>query len=148
MKSLRQSFGALALALAVSLAVPAVVQADPPAGKGKDQGAQSGGYEQPGNSNKQGKGDGDGDKGRYGGDDSNHGQVVSECSRRANERNLKGKDRKEWTEWCEERGSRHDYDYGRYSTDRNCYQKADNKGLSGDKRRKFINDCLDRPNKY
>jgi hypothetical protein len=78
----------------------------------------------------------------------NHGQVVSECAHRANERNLKGKDRKEWMEWCEERGSRHNYDHGRYNTDRNCYQKADNKGLSGDKRRKFINDCLDRPNKY
>jgi hypothetical protein len=78
----------------------------------------------------------------------NHGSVVSECNHRANERNLKGQDRKEWTEWCEERGSRHNYDYRRYSTDRNCYQKADSKGLSGDQRRKFINDCLDRPNKY
>lgn len=82
------------------------------------------------------------------GKDANHGQVVSECNHRANERNLKGKDRKEWTEWCEERGSRHNYDYRRYSSDRNCYQKADNKGLTGDKRRKFINDCLDIPNRY
>ncbi len=78
----------------------------------------------------------------------NQGQVVSECNHRANERNLKGQERKQWTEWCEERGSSHNYDYKRYSTDRNCYQKADNKGLSGDKRRKFINDCLDRPNRY
>ena len=38
----------------------------------------------------------------------------------------------------------HNYDYQRYSSDRNCYQKADNKGLSGDKRRKFINNCLDK----
>jgi len=67
---------------------------------------------------------------------------------RASERNLKGKDRKEWTEWCEDRGSRHNYEYRRYSSDRNCYQKADNKGLTGDKRRKFINDCLDIPNRY
>ncbi len=43
---------------------------------------------------------------------------------------------------------RYNYDYQRYSSDRNCYQKADNKGLSGDKRRKFINDCLDKPNRY
>jgi len=84
------------------------------------------------------------DKGSQGQGASNHGQVVSECNHRANERNLKGQDRKEWTEWCEERGSRHNYDYQRYSSDRNCYQKADSKGLSGDKRRKFINDCLDK----
>ncbi len=84
----------------------------------------------------------------YDDDASNHGQVVSECNHRANERNLKGQDRKEWTEWCEDRGGRYNYDYKRYSSDRNCYQKADNKGLSGDKRRKFINDCLDRPNRY
>jgi hypothetical protein len=88
------------------------------------------------------------DKGSQGQGASNHGQVVSECNHRANERNLKGQDRKEWTEWCEERGSGHNYDYQRYSSDRNCYQKADNKNLSGDKRRKFINDCLDRPNRY
>jgi len=74
----------------------------------------------------------------------NHGQVVSECNHRANERNLKGQERKQWTEWCEERGSSHNYDYKRYNSDRNCYQKADNKGLSGDKRRKFINNCLDK----
>lgn len=106
-------------AIALALALSPSVFADPPANKG----AQNKGA-------------------------SNHGQVVSECSHRANERNLKGQDRKEWTEWCEERGSRYNYDYKRYDTDRNCYQKADNKDLSGDKRRKFINDCLDKPNKY
>jgi hypothetical protein len=148
MNTFRQVCASFALATMIALAATAVAVADPPADKGKDKGAQSDSYQQQGNSNKQGKGDGYDDKGRYGSDDSNHGQVVSECNHRANERNLKGQDRKEWTEWCEERGSRNNYDYRRYSTDRNCYQKADNKGLTGDKRRKFINDCLDRPNKY
>ncbi len=120
-----------AVALALTLSTPVV--ADPPADKGKGQSQGQSQY---------------GDDSKHDGKDANHGQIVSECKHRANERNLKGKDRKEWTEWCEERGSRHNYDYGRYNTDRNCYQKADNKGLSGDKRRKFINDCLDRPNRY
>jgi hypothetical protein len=130
-------------AMALALALSPTVFADPPADKGKQSQGQS-----KGNSGEHGKG---GTESYY--DDknkasSNHGQVVSECNHRANERNLKGHDRQEWTEWCEERGSRHNYDYKRYSSDRNCYQKADNKGLSGDKRRKFINDCLDRPNRY
>jgi hypothetical protein len=127
-------------AIALALALSPTVFADPPAGKGQPQGQSQG------QSDKHDKGGpASYDDDRY--DDknkgsSNHGQVVSECNHRANERNLKGQDRKEWTEWCEERGSRHNYDYKRYSSDRNCYQKADNKGLSGDKRRKFINDCI------
>ena len=131
------------IALALTLSTTAVF-ADPPSDKGKDKSAQQG------NSGQQGKGDDDHYDDRYDDKDknSNHGQIVSECNHRANERNLKGKDRKEWTEWCEDRGSRHNYDYRRYSSDRNCYQKADNKGLTGDKRRKFINDCLDIPNRY
>jgi hypothetical protein len=137
------------IALAVALSTAAF--ANPPAGKGPPEGA--GPQSQP-----QGQGEGKGHADDYrrdnndyrndGGKDDNHGQVVSECNHRANERNLKGHDRKEWTEWCEERGTRHSYDYNRYSTDRKCYQKADNKGLNGDKRRKFINDCLDHPKKY
>ena len=126
----------------LTLALSPTVFADPPADKGRRARARAGG-----SVDEHAKGDTDSyhddrydDKNK---DASNHGQVVSECNHRANERNLKGQDRKEWTEWCEERGSRHNYDYKRYSTDRNCYQKADNKGLSGDKRRKFINDCLD-----
>jgi psiF repeat len=146
MNTFQQACASLALGLAIALAATSVVVADPPAGKGNDKGAQSGGYDDHGKSDKKGKDDYYGDG--YDHSKDNHGQVVSECNHRANERNLKGKDRKEWTEWCESRGSRHNYDYKRYSTDRNCYQKADNKGLSGDKRRKFINDCLDRPNKY
>ena len=144
----------VAVALALTLSAPAF--ADPPAGKGNDKSAQQGSPEQQGKSGQKGKDDKGGQNDRYddgGGKDKdskgdNHGQVVSECNHRANERNLKGQDRKEWTEWCEERGSRNNYDYKRYSTDRNCYQKADNKGLTGDKRRKFINDCLDIPNRF
>jgi hypothetical protein len=83
------------------------------------------------------------DKGKDGHqDDVNHGQVVSECNHRANERNLKGQDRKDYTEWCESRGARYKYDDKRYSGERNCYQKAANKGLSGDKRANFLNKCF------
>ena len=138
-------------AIALTLALSPTVFADPPADKGQQGQGQSQGQSK-GNSAEHDKGNTDPYRDdRY--DDknkgaSNHGQVVSECNHRANDRNLKGHDRKEWTEWCEERGGRYNYDYKRYSTDRNCYQKADNKGLSGDKRRKFINDCLDKPNRY
>lgn len=83
----------------------------------------------------------DKDKDAYKGD-SNHGQVVSECNHRANERNLKGQDRKDFTEWCESRGGRYKYDYGRYDGEKTCYQKANNKGLSGDKRQNFLEKCF------
>jgi len=72
----------------------------------------------------------------------NRGQVVSECNHRANERNLKGQDRKDFTEWCESRGGRYKYDYGRYDGEKTCYQKANNKGLSGDKRQNFLEKCF------
>ena len=72
----------------------------------------------------------------------NHGQVVSECNHRANERNLKGQDRKDFTEWCESRGARYKYDYGRYDGEKSCYQKANNKGLTGDKRQNFLEKCF------
>ena len=85
------------------------------------------------------------DDGRQGqgADKSNHGQVVSECNHRANERKLKGQDRKEFVEWCESRGARYGYDDNRYGRERECYRKADNKGLKGDKRQKFLANCLD-----
>ena len=72
----------------------------------------------------------------------NHGQVVSECNHRANDRNLKGQDRKDFVEWCESRGARYKYDDKRYDGEKNCYQKADNKGLTGDKRQNFLQKCL------
>jgi psiF repeat len=75
-------------------------------------------------------------------DKSNHGQVVSECNHRANARNLKGQERKDFTEWCESRGARYKFDDSRYGNERTCYQKANNKGLSGEKRADFLNKCL------
>lgn len=72
----------------------------------------------------------------------NQGQVVSECNHRANERNLKGHDRKDFVEWCESRGARHGYDHRRYEGERNCYQKANNKGLTGSKRANFLDKCF------
>ena len=81
------------------------------------------------------------DKDAYKGDAA-HGQVVSECNHRANDRNLKGQDRKDFVEWCESRGARYKYDYGRYDGEKNCYQKANNKGLTGDKRQNFLEKCF------
>jgi hypothetical protein len=124
------------LALALLLAPP--VQADPPADKGK------------GNSASQGKGGGKSADDRYdddrGGskDQDNHGQRVSECNQRANDRKLKGHDRKDYVEWCVDRGDRYKYDDRRFDSDRSCYRKADEKGLSGGFRQAFIVDCLDR----
>jgi hypothetical protein len=74
--------------------------------------------------------------------DDNRGQVVSECNHRANTKELKGKERQEYLEWCTDHGERHRYDERRYDQDRSCYRKADDKGLSGDFRRVFVQDCL------
>jgi Ni/Co efflux regulator RcnB len=75
-------------------------------------------------------------------DGQNHGQVVSECNHQANQRNLKGQDRKDFTEWCESRGGRYQYDYNRYGSEKTCYQRANNKGLKGDKRANFLDKCF------
>ena len=113
-------------------------------GKGQGQGqgqAQTQDYYQDNDKNKDKDKDKDYDHGKdY--DKSNHGQVVSECNHRANSKNLKGQERKDFTEWCESRGARYKYDDNRYGNERNCYQKANNKGLSGDKRANFLNKCL------
>ncbi len=73
----------------------------------------------------------------------NHGQVVAECNQRANQRNLKGQDRKDFVEWCESRGARYAYDDRRYDRDRDCYRKADDKGLTGDRRKSFLDRCFE-----
>jgi hypothetical protein len=139
----------LAAALALGLVLSPAVFADPPADKGK--GGQS----------SQGKGGNDsvdrdyddGGKGakdkddKKGHDGENHGQRVSECNHRANERNIKGRDRKDYVEWCVERGDRYQYDDRRYQVDRSCYRKADDRGLTGDYRRVYIHDCLARQEK-
>lgn len=70
-----------------------------------------------------------------------HGQVVSECNHRANDRKLKGTDRKHFVEWCTERGERYSFDDRRYKYDEDCYDRADRKNLSGLKRVTFIADC-------
>ena len=118
-------------AIAVLSLLAAPVFADPPAdkGQGNNQSEQ----------HKQSSAQRDDDEHKS---DSNHGQVVSECNHRANARNMKGQDRKQWVEWCEERGARYKYDDRRWGTERSCYQRADSKNLSGDQRRKFINNCL------
>lgn len=130
-----------ALALGVLLA-PATM-ADPPADKGKPAAAAQA----------QDKGkpqapvhDGvhQGDKGKA---DDTHGQVVSTCNHRANEKKLQGKDRQEYVEWCTDRGERYQYDDRRYDGERSCYRKAGEKGLSGDVRRAFVEDCLRRQEK-
>ncbi|MCM2313046.1 MAG: PsiF family protein [Steroidobacteraceae bacterium] len=88
----------------------------------------------------QGQGQGQGKEKHY--DEPNHGQVVSECNHRANSRNLKGQERKDFTEWCESRGARYKYDDNRYGNERDCYQKANKKGLAGNKRANFLDKCL------
>jgi hypothetical protein len=136
-------------ALAVSLS--SVVFADPPAGKNPNanQAAAPGGsaaqtppeYRGPGSSQERYDDQNHNNKDDW--DDANRGQVVSECNHRANQRNMKSKDRQEFLEWCTEHGARYKYDDRYYDReDRSCYHKADEKGLSGDKRRHFINECI------
>jgi uncharacterized sporulation protein YeaH/YhbH (DUF444 family) len=107
-------------------------------GKGQSQSQGNDQYDDKGKDKDNGKDNG---KDAYKGD-ANRGEVVSECNHRANAKNLKGQDRKDYTEWCESRGARYKYDDKRYSGERNCYQKADNKGLSGSKRANFLDKCF------
>ena len=76
----------------------------------------------------------------------NHGQVVSDCNHRANDRELAGIDRQDYVEWCTSRGYRYDNSYrDRYWTnDRGCYGKANDRGMTGDRRADFLRDCLAR----
>ncbi|HXW10489.1 MAG TPA: hypothetical protein VD737_07740 [Steroidobacteraceae bacterium] len=116
-----------------------VALADPPADKGKSAGAaQSVKVDGKSSSAAQDRRRDDG----QGKADDNHGQVVSDCNHRANQKELKGKDRQDYVEWCTDRGERHQYDDRRYDQDRSCYRKAAEKGLSGDSRRAYIQDCL------
>lgn len=132
-QGIRQLLAALAL---TAVLAPVAFAEPPPTVKGKNANAQPDGRHesatQPANK----------DHEEHGDDDRNHGQVVSECNHRANTKQLKGKDRQDYVEWCTERGERHHYDDRRYDQDRSCYRKADDKGLSGDFRRVFIQDCL------
>lgn len=132
------------LVLGVALAPLAI--AAPPADKGKganaaqDQAAPKGSKNQDDHDRYDDK---DHDKDNHAGNgDSNHGQQVSDCNHRANERNLKGKERKNFVEWCTDQGARHDYDDRKYQEASSCYRRADAKGLSGDFRRVFLQECL------
>ena len=74
----------------------------------------------------------------------NHGQVVSDCNHRANDRNMKGQDRQDYVEWCTSRGYRYTTQYGpRYwDSDRSCYARANDRGLTGDRREDYLRSCL------
>ena len=133
---------------ALSLILSPAVLADPPAGKGPNS-TQGNRDVEPGPP--QGKAGtpvddryGDKDKGHSDDAKDNHGQQVSECNHRANERKLQGKDRQEYLDWCMDHGAHYKYNERYFNEDRSCYRKADEKGLSGDKRRQFINDCVRR----
>ena len=151
-----------ALVLGVVLSPAAI--ADPPANKGKGQGqgqsasqpAGQGGKSQSSYDQEASKGQGK-DKSKVDSDDrydpyedkykgskqdANHGQRVSDCNHRANGKQLKGQERKNYVEWCIDNGERYKYDDKRWTGSRNCYQKADDRNLSGDERRRYINSCL------
>jgi hypothetical protein len=74
----------------------------------------------------------------------NHGQVVSDCNHRANDRALKGQERQDWVEWCTSRGYRYTTQNGPkyWDSDRSCYSRANDHGLSGDRREDFLRSCL------
>jgi hypothetical protein len=154
----------LLAALVLGVVLSPAALADPPADKGKGQGQPSeqaagkGGkspssYSYDDESKGKGKDkSGDKDSGdrydpyedKYQGAkaDANHGQRVSDCNHRANGKQLKGQERKEYVEWCVDHGERYQYDDKRWTGSRNCYQKADDRKLSGDERRRYISSCL------
>jgi hypothetical protein len=79
------------------------------------------------------------DKGQ---DSSNRGQVTSECNHRANDKNLKGQERKDYVEWCQSRGARYGYRDDDYKRERGCYQSVFDKMLGGEKRQSYLDECL------
>jgi hypothetical protein len=130
----RHAAGHLLATLACGALLAPVALAEPPADKGKAPAAAQAPVK--GMPNDRAHQD---ERGKA---DDNHGQVVSECNHRANQKNLKGKDRQDYVEWCTDRGERYRYDDRRYDRDRGCYRRAEERGLSGDFRRVFIQDCL------
>jgi hypothetical protein len=75
-------------------------------------------------------------------DASNRGQVTSECNHRANDKNLKGQERKDYVEWCQSRGARYGYRDDDYKRERGCYQSVFDKMLGGEKRQSYLDECL------
>jgi hypothetical protein len=85
------------------------------------------------------------DKGKdksNGQDSSNRGQVTSECNHRANDKNLKGQERKDYVEWCQSRGARYGYRDDDFKRERGCYQSVFDKMLGGEKRQSYLEECL------
>ena len=76
----------------------------------------------------------------------NHGQIVSDCNHRANERSATGQERKDFVEWCVENGQ-HLVNRA-WDDDRNCYSRANKRGLSGRERSNFLNACVSKPQRY
>ena len=72
-----------------------------------------------------------------------HGQIVSDCNHRANERSATGQERKDFVEWCVENGQ-HLVNRA-WDDDRNCYSRANKRGLSGRERSDFLNACVSTP---
>ncbi|MGI9246387.1 MAG: PsiF family protein [Steroidobacteraceae bacterium] len=141
---LRGARAAVATLAGILLCLP-VAFADPPADKGSASashgkgGKPTGAYDAADDGKDKGGKQKDGDHGQ-----GKDGQQVSECNHRANDQKLKGQERKEYVEWCTDRGARDGYDSRRFQADRSCYRDADARGLDGDFRRVAIQDCLGR----
>jgi hypothetical protein len=73
-------------------------------------------------------------------DDTNRGQVVSDCNQRANARNLTGQDRQDFVDRCV---TRHDT-FGDDQADRrsDCKARAAERGLRDEARRAFMDRCI------
>lgn len=147
----RTSISGLLAVAALTVVLSSVVLADPPPGKGSNAAQEAHDVEHGPPQGKAGVPSDDryddhhgDDKGHKDDAADNRGQAVSECNHRANQRDLTGKNRQEYLEWCMDHGAHYKYDERYYNEDRSCYRKADEKGLIGDKRRQFINDCVRR----
>lgn len=84
----------------------------------------------------------DDDRNRGANDDSNRGQVVSDCNHRANAREVKGQDRQDFVDWCVARGD--PFDDAHVSRFSDCNTRATERGLHDEARRDFIDRCVDR----
>jgi hypothetical protein len=67
------------------------------------------------------------------------GQAVSECMYRATERDLTGRDRKDFVGGCLSRQAMNDDRRDRY---RECHARAADRGLHDASRRQYIEDCV------
>jgi hypothetical protein len=131
----------LLAALVAGVLLAPVSLAEPPADKGKSAAAAPAAADKA--KGAQGAVDKENDKDKNKDkSDAGHGQVVSDCNHRANEKKLRGHDRQDYVEWCTDRGERYRYDDRRYDQDRGCYRRAEERGLSGDSRRASIQECL------